>query len=485
MAIELNNRTKILAGVVVLAVAGAGAWFFFLEDFFKAPPPKPPAATRAPAAAPKQAGAAKPAADAPKQAVAAAAPTPGAKPIPTNLDKLVAEVIETSGVNAYFQTVAREVMLKAGAGTAAQKQSPAPADYQTRVGIVNRLFEPAAMTAEVAANLKNSKFDDERMSRFLELLRQPVAIKMAAPEMRSVTPEATKEHADSLRRNPPPAARVKLIQTLDDVTRTSEVGADMAGALARDMVDTMLDTMKKAGTNAPAEAQKVVGSQLNVMRDQARAQIRAVMFVMYRKASNEELSEYVKLLDTDTGRWGSELLANAIRPGLVARGSILGQEAARLATARAPAGKEPAAAQPVAQQQDKPAEKPVEKAAEKPAAAPVAAAVEAPGYRRPANVRDLYSRYNDVISATVMRDRAAVKELLDDGKSPNLRQQNGFTPLMIAASNGDTEIAAMLLAKGADPNPRAGGKSALSLAKSRGSAGAELVRLLERSGARN
>jgi len=90
-----------------------------------------------------------------------------------------------------------------------------------------------------------------------------------------------------------------------------------------------------------------------------------------------------------------------------------------------------------------------------------------------------------VISATVMRDRAAVRELLDDGKSPNHRQSNGFTPLMIAAANGDADIAAMLLAKGADPNARAGGKSALSLAKARGSAGAELVRMLERSGAKD
>ena len=56
---------------------------------------------------------------------------------------------------------------------------------------------------------------------------------------------------------------------------------------------------------------------------------------------------------------------------------------------------------------------------------------------------------------------------------------------MIAATNGDVDIAAVLLAKGADPNPRAGGRSALSIAKSRGAAGAGMVQLLERSGARD
>jgi hypothetical protein len=35
-------------------------------------------------------------------------------------------------------------------------------------------------------------------------------------------------------------------------------------------------------------------------------------------------------------------------------------------------------------------------------------------------VPQLYTRYNDLVTATVMRDQAAVKELLDDGKSPNV-----------------------------------------------------------------
>ena len=43
----------------------------------------------------------------------------------------------------------------------------------------------------------------------------------------------------------------------------------------------------------------------------------------------------------------------------------------------------------------------------------------------------------------------------------------------------------MLLAKGADPNLRAGGRSALSVAKGRGAAGAPMVQLLQRSGAKD
>ncbi len=85
-----------------------------------------------------------------------------------------------------------------------------------------------------------------------------------------------------------------------------------------------------------------------------------------------------------------------------------------------------------------------------------------------------------------MRDTAGVKELLDDGKFANVRQKDGMTPLMIASANGDNDIVGLLLAKGADPNLRAaGGTSALSLARARGNAGTDTVRMLQGAGAKD
>ena len=490
MAIELNKRTKIMAGAVVLALAGAGAWFFYFQD--ATPPPR--------AAAPKPA--AKPAADASKQAEApkpapadavqaAASPSPApaaatpaaAKPIPKDPDQLIAEVVETSGLRAQFQTFGRETMLKATLNVQSQKQQAAnPEDLKAVTEIAARVFEPGKMTAELVASIKAAgKFDAERMARFLELLRQPIALKMTSQELRSVPPEAMQKYTENFRKNPPPSARVKLIQSIDEVTHAAELSADMANAMVHDMIDVILDSRQKAGKRVPREARQAVGSHLNSMRSQMRGQYRTIMYVMYRDATDAELSEYLKLLNADTGRWGYDMLAGAIRPILVSRGSAVGRELAQLAIARQEMGKQ--AATPAPQPAAKTAE---EKPAEQPVAAAAPAPVAQPGYRRAADIRDVYTRYNDVISATVMRDAAAVKELLDDGKPPNGHQSDGLTPLMIAAANGDAEIAAMLLAKGADPNLHApGGRSALSIAKARGAAGAEMVQLLQSNGARD
>jgi hypothetical protein len=483
MAIELNKRTKIMAGVGALLVAGAGAWFFFLQDFLSEPAPAAKTVVKTPA---KPAAQAAKAGDAPKAAgapTAAASATPAvAKPIPSNPDQLIAEVIDTSGIKTQFQAISREILFKSIWGEQTKREA---GDVKAVSDMVDKSFEPAVLGAELAASLKGN-FDAERMARFLEVLRQPVAVKLASPALRNVAPETMQETTEKFRANPPSAARVKLIQSLDDVTRTSETATDLSAAIVGNMVDSVLGDMKKAGKNVPKDAREQVGAQVNEMRNQLRGQVRSTLLVAYRDATDQELADHVKLLDTDTGRWGMALLSNAARPILASRGAALGKEAAPLATARrvgaaakAPAepAPEPLAKAQVAAPAEAPAAKPAEAAAEP--AAPV-------GYQRAANVRELYARYNDLVSATVMRDQAAVTQLLDDGKSPNARQSDGMTVLMIATSNGDASIAGLLLAKGADPNLRGrGGLTALSIAKARGGAGAEIAQLLQRSGAKD
>lgn len=491
MAFEMSNRSKILAAVVVLAAAGAGAWFF-LFDAGTPPPrtvvkgpgaapsakkatPAPTADAAKPADAPKAGGAPK-AADAPKTSVAAA--PAAARPIPTDPDKLIAEVIETSGLKSSFQAFGIEIGRQAAAG---DQESLTADETRAVADSMRRLFDPGKITAEVSANLK-AGLDAERMARFLEILRQPIAVKMSSEELRAVVqPQALKEFAEGLRKNPAPAARAKLIQAMDGVTRYSEIQSDMAGAMVREMLDTMLVELKKAGKKVPKDAAPAVATQLNAIRTQARSQAIGMLYFTYRNVSDEDLTAYVKLLDSDSGRWGTELLTNAVRPVLTNRFGAFGRDLAQIAlskrmsaTAKAPV---PPAPEPLAKAQPAaPAETP---------AGSAAAAAEPVGYRRPANIRNLYSRYNDLTTATVMGDGAAVKELLDDGKDPNARQSDGITPLMIAANGNDLAIAAMLLAKGANPNLRAaGGVNALSIAKARGVAGAPMVQLLQRSGAR-
>lgn len=462
MAVQINPRTAIIAGAGALVVAGAAAWFFLFQD--EPPPPKP--AAKAPASAAKPA--AKADAAAPKPAAASAKPAP----IPTDPDKLVAEIVELSGMRGYFLTFGRETMLASNVQGQAQQAGASPAELRQVLDMVERVFPVDKMTEEFTNNVK-AAYDTAKMGRFLEILREPVARKLHAAETRNLSPEVIRDYAEKIRKEPPSAARQKLVQTIDEVTRTSEIGGDMALVIARDTMDAVFEAMQKTGKPVSRDERQMAGSMLNASQGQMRSAIRTSLHMRLRDATDEELAEYVKLVDTEAGRWGMEVLASALRPVMEGRARSFGRELAQIALAKMQAAAKAAA--PVAPEQKEP-----------PKAAPVAAAapVEAPGYQRPAGIKPLYSRYNDLITAVVMRDPAAVKELLADGKDPNVRQSDGFTPLMIAVVNGDAAIAQELLSRGAQPNLRTpGGQSALSLAQARNNGA--MVQLLQRSGGRN
>ena len=91
-------------------------------------------------------------------------------------------------------------------------------------------------------------------------------------------------------------------------------------------------------------------------------------------------------------------------------------------------------------------------------------------------------KFNDLITAVMYQDQAALKELLDLGWWVDKPDPSGVTPLMAAVKIGDAETAELLLKHGANPNlVSSHSDSALSLAKRNKDAG--MTALLQRYGA--
>jgi hypothetical protein len=104
-----------------------------------------------------------------------------------------------------------------------------------------------------------------------------------------------------------------------------------------------------------------------------------------------------------------------------------------------PAPAEPKA--PVPQAEPKIASLPPTQAS--PSAAPMA-------MERPARAAPMY---NDLMSAVLAGDSAAVQDLLSLGKWPDKPDSNGTTPLVAAVMRGDRANAELLLKAGADASP--------------------------------
>ena len=113
--------------------------------------------------------------------------------------------------------------------------------------------------------------------------------------------------------------------------------------------------------------------------------------------------------------------------------------------------------------------------ATRPRIEPVAAPLPQPSALSP--------KFNDVMTAVLYRDRAAVTQLLDLGRWVDKRDSNGLTPLMVAAMIGDAGMAGLLLERGADAGLQApGGLTALDFALKSGDSAT--MQLLRRRGTR-
>ena len=137
-------------------------------------------------------------------------------------------------------------------------------------------------------------------------------------------------------------------------------------------------------------------------------------------------------------------------------------EPVKVATPVAPKEEQPAKAEPVAQER-----------------APAREASLIPVRMAAGPVYESKLRFNDLVTAVLYQDAGTVNDLLAFGKWPDKADSTGMTPLMIAVSLGQAEIAQALLKAGADPQRVGpGGVTAISIARERKDAA--LLGLLQR-----
>lgn len=87
-------------------------------------------------------------------------------------------------------------------------------------------------------------------------------------------------------------------------------------------------------------------------------------------------------------------------------------------------------------------------------------------------------RFNDVMTAVLYADQAAVAQLLDLGRWVDKPDSSGLTPLMAAVLARDADMVQVLLARGADPSLQApGGDVALDMARQNGDGASEALLL--------
>lgn len=293
----MADSKKILiagAGIVVLAAAGWFGWQqLAVED--EAPPP---------AAAKK---ASPPRAAAPK-AVA-------------NQDALIADVLNASGYSAQIASLPSQLLAGFSDSLGQKgKRTPSPQAVQ---GLINETFTTAKFQQRVVQQLKAS-YDPTRLEALQADLGRPVIKRVVELEKAPVDRGQLAAFAGALRTNPLPAERQALLARLNDATRAADLLSEMTLTAVK---ASLIGAMGPGADTSIAE--RTIENQRASITEPIRTVTLANFGYTYRRASDADLEQYIKLYESEHGKWLVEQvyagLLDEFRVGAEALGTRLAE----------------------------------------------------------------------------------------------------------------------------------------------------------------
>jgi hypothetical protein len=322
-----NRLLLVVGGVAVLAAAGWFGWQQF-SDSETAPAP-----ATTPAPKPKRpVPPGRPAAPGPSAQAGSAAPAAaGPAETPANPDQLIDQVLTATGLRVQLDELPEQVVAAAKEGFATQPQAVRALgkDFER---ILAESFTKEGFQRRVRDGLKAS-YDEKHLRALLSAASTPLAKKMIQLELAKPSQAELAAYANSLASKPIPPERKALLQRLDDASNSSGLGTEIALASMRAMA------LGAAGgnRNAASEIDRVVESQRPALSANVRKSELMNSAFTYRTATDAELSEYLKMYESDHGKWFTGVVSSALVAEFKSAAGQVGEKLAALVKSKQPA----------------------------------------------------------------------------------------------------------------------------------------------------
>jgi hypothetical protein len=298
----MADAKRILVLVGGLAVVGAGGWFAW-QQFMNEPEPEP---------------------------VVIAKP---ARPSPAAMEPLLNDLLAASGFAHQIEQLPSQI--QAGFREGLKQRPLGGAAAQEVEKALAEAFSASKFQARVQGQLKKN-FDQPKLQAMLAAVKTPAAQRMVELEKTPPVPADLIAFAKALQSNPLPAERQALLQRLEEATKASGLSTEIMLASLKAMAEG-------AAGDKPVDSaalDKVIESQRAAAAEPMRNAAIINFAYTYRKASNEDLADYVKIYETDHGKWFTGQLHTALVDEFRTASGSLGKRLGELA--RGGDGKSPA-----------------------------------------------------------------------------------------------------------------------------------------------
>ncbi len=236
--------------------------------------------------------------------------SPGAMVDDAVKETVIEQIMAESGWNEMIK------QMPAMAAMGFDQQQPPPInrdEYEKFRTALLQTFDVDRMRETIVAYLAE-RYDHQRYSAFLALLRTPLAQKMTALEIEANTPQAQQEmmQMGNIIMGQASPRRLELVRRLDAVTVASETALDVELMIA----GAMMRNMNKIAPPGRRMSEAQLDQMLTQMRMQSIFPVRQFthlnMVYAYRSVSDKELAQYLQLHESEAGRWGTALMRDAL-----------------------------------------------------------------------------------------------------------------------------------------------------------------------------
>ncbi|PYN45840.1 MAG: hypothetical protein DME00_20830 [Candidatus Rokuibacteriota bacterium] len=195
--------------------------------------------------------------------------------------------------------------------------------------IVTERFAADTLYARIKAEFQRN-LDSDPLEKALAWYDSPLGQRITGQELAALVATGGAEAVADLERNRPSSRRIDLLGRLDAGGGASETTVDITVAIVRSLTRAFQPGLPAVADLTPGQLdQQIAQARNRTLADMRRACL-VSMLLAYRGLSDDELDQYVRFVESESGNWYMGVMNSAL---LVAINAAAESTAAELKTA--------------------------------------------------------------------------------------------------------------------------------------------------------
>jgi hypothetical protein len=190
-----------------------------------------------------------------------------------------------------------------------------PQVYEYLVPILKDAYQADRIKRHLLARFKKS-LDPACIEAVLSWLQSPLGQKVTKLEGAASTPEGVRQmtmYAAMIQNDPPPQARSRLVERLDEAIKATDLMLDMATITVNETMNGVVAAMPQQLDMDPLAMGQLLKTHREEMRKRFQKAVTTTFLYAYQPLSDKELEQYIAFAESEHGRRYHKVLVEEMK----------------------------------------------------------------------------------------------------------------------------------------------------------------------------